>query len=62
MSDEILLRFLQKGLIDVGGDDDKLKKLQDTANVLSNALLKKPAKTVAFALQHSIPISRMSSL
>ena len=50
MSEDILLRFLQNGLIDVGGDDAKLKKLQDTANVLSAVLQKNPAKTTAFAL------------
>ena len=50
MSDDILLRFLQNGLINVGGDDAKLKKLQDTANILSAVLQKNPAKTTAFAL------------
>ena len=50
MSENILLRFLQNGLIDVGGDDAKLKKLQDTANVLSAVLQKNRAKTTAFAL------------
>ena len=50
MSENILLRFLQNGLIDVGGDDVKLKKLQDTANILSAVLQKNPAKTTAFAL------------
>ena len=49
MSDDILLRFLQNGLINVGGDDAKLKKLQDTANVLSDVLQKNPTKTTAFA-------------
>ena len=50
MSDDILLRFLQNGLINVGGDDAKLKKLQDTANILSAVLQENPAKTTAFAL------------
>ena len=50
MSENILLRFLQNGLIDVGGDDVKLKKLQDTANILSAVLQENPAKTTAFAL------------
>ena len=50
MSSEILLRFLQNGLIDVGGDDAKLKKLQETADAVSDALQKNPAKTTAFAL------------
>ena len=55
MSDDILLRFLQNGLINVGGDDAKLKKLQDTANVLSAVLQKNPAKTTAFALTRFRP-------
>ena len=50
MSDDILLRFLQNGLINVGGDDAKLEKLQDTANILSAVLQENPAKTTAFAL------------
>lgn len=50
MSDEVLLRFLRKGLIDVGGDDDKLGRLRQTASDLSAILKKTPAKASPFAL------------
>ena len=50
MRNQILLRFLENGLINVGGDDAKLEKLQKTAIVLSKVLQKNPAKTTAFAL------------
>lgn len=50
MSEQILLRFLSAGLIDVGGDDAKLKKLQETAADLADALKKTPSKASSFAL------------
>lgn len=50
MSDQILLRFLSAGLIDVGGDDAKLKKLRETASDLAAALKKTPSKTSSFSL------------
>jgi len=50
MSDQILLNFLSAGLIDVGGDDAKLKKLQETASDLASALKQTPSKTSSFAL------------
>ena len=50
MRNQVLLRFLENGLINVGGDDSKLKNLQETAKVLANVLQKTPAKTTAFAL------------
>ncbi|MEN5089085.1 GTPase-associated system all-helical protein GASH [Pseudomonas protegens] len=50
MSDQILLRFLSAGLIDVGGDDAKLEKLRETAADLAAALKKTPSKTSSFAL------------
>mgnify|MGYP007009150054 CR=1 FL=1 len=50
MSEQILLRFLSAGLIDVGGDDAKLKKLQETAGDLADALKKTPSKASSFAL------------
>ncbi|WP_197662860.1 GTPase-associated system all-helical protein GASH [Pseudomonas sp. Os17] len=50
MSDQILLRFLGAGLIDVGGDDAKLAKLRETASDLAAALKKAPSKTSSFAL------------
>lgn len=50
MSEDVLLRFLNKRLIDVGGDDDKLERLRQTAADLSSILEKTPAKTSPFAL------------
>ncbi|MDE0458762.1 MAG: GTPase-associated system all-helical protein GASH [Chromatiales bacterium] len=50
MSDDVLLRFLGKGLIDVGGDDAKLGHLRQTARDLSEILKKTPAKASPFAL------------
>ncbi|OLF53919.1 GTPase-associated system all-helical protein GASH [Pseudomonas chlororaphis] len=50
MSDQILIRFLGAGLIDVGGDDAKLAKLTETASDLAATLKKMPSKTSQFAL------------
>ncbi len=50
VNDDILLRFLGKNLIDVGGDDTKLASLRQTANDLSSILKKAPRKATAFAL------------
>lgn len=50
MNDEVLLRFLNAGLIDVGGDDAKLEKLRETAADLASILKKTPSKATAFAL------------
>ena len=50
MNDDILLRFLGKNLIDVGGDDAKLASLRQTADDLSSTLKKAPTKATAFAL------------
>ncbi len=50
MSDSILLRFLGSGLIDVGGDDAKLGKLQATSGEIAAVLKKNPGKTPAFSL------------
>ncbi len=50
MSDQILLRFLGAGLIDVGGDDAKLEKLRETASDLATALIQTPSKTSSFSL------------
>ena len=38
MSDDVLLKFLTKGLLDVGGDDAKLGHLRQTAGDLSGIL------------------------
>ena len=50
MNDDVLLRFLNKGLINVGGDDDKLKHLREIAGDLCRILEKTPAKASPFAL------------
>ena len=50
MSDDVLLRFLRKGLIDVGGDDAKLQHLRQTAGDISGILKKAPTKASPFAL------------
>lgn len=50
MTDKILLRFLNAGLINVGGDDAKLLKLQETAEDLAETLKKTPAQAASFAL------------
>lgn len=50
MNEDVLLKFLGKGLIDVGGDDAKLEKLKTTAKDLSAELQKTPHKSAAFAL------------
>ena len=50
MNDDVLLRFLSKRLIDVGGDDDKLGRLRKAAADLAGILEKSPAKASPFAL------------
>lgn len=50
MDDAIIQGFLNKGLIDVGGDDAKLEKLKQTADDLASALKKKPSKALGFSL------------
>ncbi|MCA6115203.1 hypothetical protein J6524_09865 [Bradyrhizobium sp. WSM 1738] len=50
MSEDVLLRFLDGGLIDVGGDDAKLEKLRATATDLATSLGAEPSKATAFAL------------
>lgn len=48
--DDVLLRFLRAGLINVQGDDDKFGKLQQTSRDLAVALTKMPTSATAFAL------------
>lgn len=55
MSDEIILRFLAIGVVDVGGDDAKLEKLRTTAADLSDALKKTPAKTSIYTIVAADP-------
>jgi hypothetical protein len=50
MNEDVLLRFLSNGLIDVGGDDAKLEKLRATAGDLADFLKKAPSKAAAYAL------------
>ncbi|WNZ79316.1 GTPase-associated system all-helical protein GASH [Pseudomonas sp. P105] len=50
MNEDVLVRFLSVGLIDVGGDDTKLEKLQATAVDLAALLKKTPSKAAAYAL------------
>ncbi|OLT11215.1 hypothetical protein BJF79_04805 [Actinomadura sp. CNU-125] len=50
MVDSVLLRFLSKGLVDLGGDDTRLEKLQQVAKDLTAALGKTSSKAVAFSL------------
>lgn len=50
MSDDVLLRFVEKNLIDVGGDDTKLKMLAQAASDLSRILKESPVKALAFSL------------
>ena len=50
MNDDVMLKFLSKGLIDVGGDDDKLGHLRQTAVDLTGILEKTPAKACPYAL------------
>ena len=50
MNDDVLLGFLNRGLINVGGDDDKLEHLRQTAVDLCAILEETPAKALPFAL------------
>lgn len=50
MSEDVLLRFLSNGLIDVGGDDAKLEKLREAAGDLAVSLKKGPSKAAAYSL------------
>ena len=50
MSETVLLRFLESGLVNVGGDDAKLEKLQATAAAVSAILKKTPSKVPSYAL------------
>lgn len=50
MSNGTLQGFLNKGLIDVGGDDTKLEKLSQAAKDLAGALKKNPSKALSYSL------------
>ncbi len=49
-SEEILLRFLEAGLIDLKGDDDKLEKLQSVAGELAANVQKNPKLALPYVL------------
>lgn len=55
MEQEILMQFLEAGVIDLKGDDDKLGKLRSTAKDLANLLGKSPAKTATFTMVAADP-------
>lgn len=50
MTNNVLLRFLTRGLIDVGGDDAKLDRLRAAAADLAAVLVSAPSKAIPFAL------------
>jgi hypothetical protein len=50
VDDSILLRFLNNGLINVGGEDAKLEKITQAAKDLADALKKAPSKALRFSL------------
>ena len=50
MSDDVLLEFVNKNLIQLGGDDTKLEKLRQAAADLSGIVEGQPTKTLAFSL------------
>src|SRR5258708_20501253 len=50
MRDEILLQFLEAGVLNVGSDDTKLEKLRDTTKDLAAALEKAPSRTAQWTL------------
>lgn len=50
MDDSVLLRFLNSGLINVGGEDTKLEKLSQAAKDLAGALKKAPSKALSYSL------------
>ena len=54
MSEDVLLRFLSNGLIDVGGDDAKLDRLRATASDLAGELKAMPAKATSSLSLRSI--------
>src|SRR5579884_1378575 len=48
--ERVLLKFLENGLVNVGGDDVKLEKLSATSSDLATFLKNAPEKTASFAL------------
>ena len=50
MDNATLQGFLNKGLIDVGGDDTKLEKLSQAAKDLASVLKRNPSKALSYSL------------
>jgi len=50
VSTEVLVLFLKKGLIDLGGSDEKLEKLISTSAELGNILEQAPSKVLSYIL------------
>ena len=50
VSTEVLVLFLKKGLIDLGGSDEKLVKLVSTSAELGNILEQTPSKVLSYIL------------
>ena len=55
MTQEYLLTFLEHGVIDLGGDDNKLEKLRSTAKDLASTLQNAPANTIRYTLVAADP-------
>jgi hypothetical protein len=54
-AEEILLRFLEIGLVDVGADDTKLEKLRASVQDLVAGLRKAPGKAIRYTLVAADP-------
>src|ERR1700761_7666962 len=54
-AEEYLLHFLELGVIDVGGVDDKLEKLRSTSRELAADLARSPAKTAVITTAAADP-------
>lgn len=50
MTDDVLLRFLERGMLEVGGDDQKLEKLGLVAGDLAETLVAHPGEALRFAM------------
>ena len=55
MKEEILLQFLEAGVVNVGSDDAKLEKLREAARELNATLTKAPDQTVCWTLVAADP-------
>lgn len=55
IGDEIILRFLDIGVVNVGGDDTKLQKLSSAVQELSDLLKKTPVMTTSYTMVAADP-------